>query len=109
MNDEIYAQIDSDYEYDKVMKKPVFHFEPKGRGAPNRASELVYGFLGSRRCGLLYMVANNLTSEYLLAGHQLWVPESKLKGILDWGRENHVHPMALVKVINKEIKSIKKI
>ena len=98
---ELYNQIDEDFVPDTIPRKQV-----QDTVGPNRAAEIVHKFLGNRRCDLLYMGANNLISEYLLKGKLPWVAESKLKSIIDWGIEKHAHPLALVKIIHREIKKI---
>jgi hypothetical protein len=98
---EINSQLDEDYIPDIIPRKRV-----EDKVGPNRAAEIVYKFLGNRRCDLLYMGANNLISEYLLKGKHPWDAESKLTSIINWGIEKHAHPLAVLKVINKEIKKI---
>lgn len=99
MNDEIYNQIQEDYQAEvfepkkRLQQKRINHKDP--------ISEIVYTYLRGRPSPLLYQKAHDMVSKMLQDGWAYWAVEYKLKGIMEWGKQKNVHPLQIVKVLNK--------
>lgn len=105
MNQELYNAIQEEPE-DLIPKARKQVKQVKQVSHNTRVQELVYSFLKGRNYPLLYIKAFDLENALLQAGYAGWSVDSKLSSIMEWARSKNCHPLAIIKILNKELKKI---